>query len=133
MSVIERIRRDHEDLSRVLKKHPGIRKVVEDLYPDTAHCIYELLQNAEDTGASEVSFVLCNGALAFEHNGRSFNEADIRSITDIGDGTKAEDEDQIGRFGIGFKAVFAYTETPRIYSPTYAFEIAKWCCPSEDS
>ena len=36
----------------------GIRRIVEDLYPDTAHFIYELLQNAEDTGASEAAFVL---------------------------------------------------------------------------
>ena len=52
----------------------------------------------------------------FEHNGRTFDEADLRAITDIGEGTKAEDDEQIGRFGIGFKAVFAYTETPRIWS-----------------
>ena len=130
MSVIERVRRDHEDLARVLKKHAGIRRIVEDLYPDAAHFIYELLQNAEDAGASEAAFALSNGALAFEHNGRPFNEADIRGITDIGEGTKAEDEDRIGRFGIGFKAVFAYTETPRICSRTYAFEISEMVLPS---
>ena len=131
MSVIERVRRDHEDLARVLKKHAGIRRIVEDLYPDTSHFIYELLQNAEDTGASETSFVLSGDALVFEHNGRPFDEADIRGITDIGEGTKAEDEEQIGRFGIGFKAVFAYTETPRIWSPSYAFEISEMVLPSE--
>ena len=38
---------------------------------------------------------------------------------------------QIGRFGIGFKAVFAYTETPRIWSPSYAFEISEMVLPSE--
>ena len=52
MSVIERVRADREDLARVLTKYAGIRRIVEDLYPDTAHFIYELLQNAEDTGAS---------------------------------------------------------------------------------
>ncbi len=39
MSVIEEIRRDREDLARVLKKHTGIRRLVEDMYPDTAHFI----------------------------------------------------------------------------------------------
>lgn len=34
MSVIEAVRREREDLARVLKKHTGIRKIVEDLYPD---------------------------------------------------------------------------------------------------
>ena len=50
MNIIEDCRRDREDLARVLKKHTGIRKIVEDLYPDSAHFIYELLQNAEDAG-----------------------------------------------------------------------------------
>ena len=131
MSVIERVRRDREDLARVLKKHAGIRRIVADLYPDTAHFIYELLQNAEDTRATEASYLLSREALVFEHNGRPFDEPNILGITDIGDGTKADDEDQIGRFGIGFKAVFAYTETPRIWSPTYAFEISEMVLPSE--
>ena len=131
MSVIELVRQDREDLARVLKKHAGIRRIVEDLYPDTAHFIYELLQNAEDTGASEAAFALTADSLVFEHNGRTFDEADLRAITDIGEGTKAEDDEQIGRFGIGFKAVFAYTETPRIWSPSYAFEISEMVLPSE--
>ena len=131
MSVIERVRHDREDLARVLTKHAGIRRIVEDLYPDTAHFIYEMLQNAEDTGASEAAFELSPDSLAFEHDGRTFDEIDIRAITDIGEGTKADDEERIGRFGIGFKAVFAYTETPRIWSPTYCFRIAQMVLPSE--
>ena len=130
MSVIERIRRERELLASAIEQYPGIRKIVEnDLYPDTAHFIYELLQNAEDTGAFEATFVLSDGALIFEHNGRPFDESDIRGITNIGEGTKAEDEGRIGRFGIGFKSVFNYTETPRIWSPTYAFEIRKTVLP----
>ena len=31
-------------------------------------------------------------------------------------------EDKIGRFGVGFKAVFAYSETPHIWSPTFSFQ-----------
>ena len=131
MSVIERVRQDREDLARVLKNHAGIRRIVEDLYPDSAHFIYELLQNAEDTGATGAAFVLTADRLVFEHNGRTFDEADIRAITDIGEGTKTEDDEQIGRFGIGFKAVFAYTETPRVWSPSYAFEISEMVLPSD--
>jgi hypothetical protein len=131
MNVVAEVRRDREDLARVLKKHTGIRKIVEDLYPDSAHFIYELLQNAEDTGASHVRFALSAKALVFEHDGRPFDEQDIYAITDIGEGTKATDEEKIGRFGIGFKAVFAYTETPRIWSPTFSFEISELVLPAE--
>lgn len=77
MNVLEEVRRDREDLARVLKKHAGIRKIVEDLYPDSAHFIYELLQNAEDTGATEAHFELSKTSIAFEHNGRAFEPQDI--------------------------------------------------------
>jgi hypothetical protein len=130
MSVIEDVRREREDLARVLKKHTGIRKIVEDLYPDSAHFIYELLQNAEDTGATEGHFTLSKTSLVFEHNGRPFEPQDICVITDIGDVTKAKDDDKIGRFGVGFKAVFAYSETPHIWSPTFSFQITDLVLPS---
>lgn len=129
-SVIEEVRRDREDLARVLKKHTGIRKIVEDLYPDSAHFIYELLQNAEDTGATEANFILSEDRLIFEHNGRPFEKKDIYGITDIGEGTKVQDDDKIGRFGVGFKAVFAYSETPHIWSPTFSFRIEDLVLPT---
>ena len=36
----------------------GLHRLLTDLYPDTAHFVYELLQNAEDTKATEVEFIL---------------------------------------------------------------------------
>jgi len=131
MSVIDNIRDSHTNLAEAMKEHLGIRKIVEDLYPDSAHFIYELLQNAEDTGATKVNFLLRKDSLVFAHNGRAFNERDIKGITDIGDGSKGDDCDSIGQFGIGFKAVFAYSETPRIWSPTYSFEIKELVLPFE--
>jgi hypothetical protein len=131
MSVIEEVRRDREDLARVLKKHAGIRKLVEELYPDSAHFIYELLQNAEDTGATEARFTLSRTNLVFEHDGRPFERRDIFGITDIGEGAKGNDNDKIGRFGVGFKAVFAYSETPHIWSPTFSFKITDLVLPTE--
>lgn len=131
MNVIEQVHRKRENLARVLKEYPGIRKIVEELYPDSAHFIYELLQNAEDTGATRVSFSLSESRLLFEHNGRPFEAADIFAITNIGEGTKSDDDENIGRFGIGFKAVFAYTESPSIWSPNYSFQILDLVLPSE--
>jgi hypothetical protein len=89
------------------------------------------LQNAEDTGATEARFMLSENGLVFEHNGRPFEPRDIYAITDIGEGTKANDEDKIGRFGVGFKAVFAYSETPHIWSPPFAFKITDLVLPNE--
>jgi len=129
MSVVDDVRMEREDLARVLEKHSGIRKIVEDLYPDSAHFIYELLQNAEDRGATEIQFLLASDRLIFEHNGQPFRPEDIYAITDIGEGTKSNDDDKIGQFGVGFKAVFAYSETPHIWSPTFSFKICRLVLP----
>jgi len=131
MNFIDEVRADRQLLAQTLKKHPGFRqRIVEDIYPDRAHFIFELLQNAEDVNASEVTFTLMQDSLIFGHNGRPFTEKDIWKITNIGEETKAEDDDKIGRFGIGFKAVFAFSETPHIWSPSYSFAISDFVLPA---
>ena len=77
--------------------------------PHTAHFVYEILQNADDAGASEIDFVLGPTELIVEHNGKAFDERDVRAISYFGKGKT--DVTAIGRFGLGFKSVFAYTAT----------------------
>lgn len=110
--------------------HDGIFNLLTELYPDNAHFLYELLQNAEDTGATEVKFSLNNNELIYSHNGRDFSIADIHGITSIGQGTKANDINKIGKFGVGFKAVFAYTSTPQIHSGDFNFQIEELVIPT---
>lgn len=133
MSFIDEVRAKRRNLAEVLadEEYSGIREIVEELYPDRAHFIYELLQNAEDAGAKEASFCLQADKLIFEHDGKPFSKNDVWGITNIGKGTKRKDDDKIGRFGVGFKAVFAYSETPRIWSPTFNFEISSLVLPRE--
>jgi hypothetical protein len=108
----------------------GITNLLTELYPDNAHFIYELLQNAEDTHADSVSFNLSKEDVRFEHNGgRLFNLKDVESITSIGKSTKRNDPTNIGKFGVGFKAVFAYTNTPEIHSGDYQFKIHNLVVP----
>jgi hypothetical protein len=108
----------------------GIKRLLTDLYPDNAHFIYELLQNAEDAGASIVRFTLTNQAVQFEHDGkRLFSLKDVESITSIGTSSKRDDPTNIGKFGVGFKAVFAYTNTPEIHSGDYHFRICDLVVP----
>ncbi len=123
------------------KRFSGVKKLLTDLYPDSAHFIYELLQNAEDArdkaksgsrGASVVRFTLNKDSLEFEHDGESlFNLSDVESITGIGDSNKLGDPTSIGKFGVGFKAVFAYTNTPEIHSGEYHFRIRDLVVPEE--
>lgn len=102
----------------------GIRSLLSELYPDNAHFIYELLQNAEDAHANVVEFELDNAFLEVHHNGsREFTLNDIDAITSIGNSTKKDDPTQIGKFGVGFKAVYSYTSRPEIRSGAYSFAI----------
>ena len=108
----------------------GIERLLTELYPDNAHFIYEILQNAEDAKATEVRFLLKEDGVEFEHNGsRLFTLEDVKSITSIGDSTKKDDPTNIGKFGVGFKAVFAYTKTPEITSDQYHFRIRDLVVP----
>ncbi len=108
----------------------GIKNLLTDLYPDNAHFIYELLQNAEDAGASKVQFFLDEDKVTFEHNGdRLFSLTDVEAITSIGFSTKKDDHTSIGKFGIGFKAVFAYSATPEIESGEFHFRIRDMVVP----
>ncbi len=103
--------------------------IFEDFYPDRAHFVYELLQNAEDAAATHISFTLEPSRLICEHNGRAFTLADVTSITGLHDSTKANAQDKIGKFGVGFKSVFVYTQAPSIRSGDFAFRIVQLILP----
>lgn len=99
------------------------------LYTDRTHFILELLQNAEDAGATKILFHLFNDRLKVYHNGRLFNEKDVKGVCGVGEGTKTESLTQIGKFGIGFKSVYAYTSTPEIHSGEEHFKIENYVRP----
>lgn len=122
----------------------GIKNSVVEKYSDQAHFIYELLQNADDARATNARFILEPNRLIFAHNGtRHFSVSnpanedrdsqegklgDINSITSIANSNKTEAS--IGKFGVGFKAVFQYTSTPHIYDPEFRFRIDRFIVPT---
>ncbi|MCX8490049.1 MAG: hypothetical protein ORN54_03175 [Cyclobacteriaceae bacterium] len=91
------------------------------MYADSAHFIYEILQNADDANATEIEFTISDEQLVIEHNGTPFSINDVKAISYFGAGK--EDKTKIGHFGLGFKSVFAYTATPKIHSGDLHFEI----------
>ena len=135
--TIELLSEKRKELRQQLIKNgamEGFKGLLTLLYSDKVHFIYELLQNAEDAKASEVKFFLNTDRLEFEHNGpRLFTIEDVDSITNIGSTTKADDATSIGKFGIGFKAVFAYTSTPEIESGPYHFRIHDMFVPETEN
>ncbi len=99
------------------------------LYSERTHFIFELIQNAEDAGATEVAFGLFEDRLELRHDGRPFTEADVRGVCGVGKSGKSGDLTAIGKFGIGFKSVYAYTKSPRIYSGGEHFRIENYVRP----
>lgn len=99
------------------------------LYSERTHFIYELLQNAEDAEGTTLEFHLWPDHLEILHDGRPFNEADVRGICGVGEGTSAEDLTKIGKFGVGFKSVYAYVTNPEIHSGGEHFRIEHYVRP----
>ncbi len=107
----------------------------EDIYSEKNHFIFELLQNAEDALARRqgpeasgvVRFDLRKDCLLVSHFGAPFTEEDVRGICAIAESTK--DVNDIGRFGIGFKSVYAYTDRPEVHSGSEDFVIENFVWP----
>ena len=122
----------------------GVREYGDTLLPhrygDRSHFIYELLQNAEDAlarrqgweGLRSVRFHLTPSELRVRHCGIPFDEADVESICGIGASTKDARLTEIGRFGIGFKSVYAYTDRPEVHSGPEDFAIEHYVLPGAD-
>lgn len=119
-----------------------------DMYKESAHFVYELIQNADDAYATDACFLLYKDKLIFKHNGskkfsisnpetveedkQTGSYGDLNSITAVASSTKNSDENRgnsIGKFGIGFKSVYTYTETPEIYDQTISFRIEQKIIP----
>ena len=106
-----------------LGRDTASRKTQISMYSDSTHFIYEILQNADDYGAKEVFFKLSETELWIEHDGEPFTEENVKAITYFGQSTSREDLVKTGRFGVGFKSVFAFTTTPIIISDCEHFQI----------
>ena len=91
-------------------------------YSDKTHFIYELVQNADDNRSQCIELQLYENGLLVWNDGRQFSGADVRSICSIGFSNK--DLTQIGTFGMGFKAVYAYTDNPEVHSGDERFRIS---------
>jgi hypothetical protein len=139
-SWFEELSSSHQEwveLTRKINFEKGIRLSTVEKYPDPVHFVYELLQNAEDQDASEAQFQLTPTHLVFCHNGNPFTRQDVENITGIGNSNKQQEANKIGRFGMGFKSVFAITQRPEIYTEMegkpFAFAIEDLVVPVDIS
>lgn len=114
------------------------KSLLTDLYDDRTHFIYELLQNAEDAllrrgdepRTRTVRFDLSESELRVSHYGKPFDRRDVEGVCGIALSTREGDLTRIGRFGIGFKSVYGFTDRPEIHSGDEDFAIDSFVWPS---
>lgn len=94
------------------------------------HILSELLQNADDAGASDARVSIENDRFVFEHNGEDFIEAHFASICRFGYSNKRALH-TIGFRGIGFKSTFSLGDRVELFTPTLAvaFERTRFTQP----
>ena len=97
------------------------------VYADPGHFLFELLQNADDAGATEWSARVEADRAVIANDGAPFSFLDLVGVLSIGLTTKAAQ--QIGFFGVGFKSVYEVCERPRIHSGAFDVEIAHVSIP----
>ncbi|XP_053184445.1 sacsin-like [Scomber japonicus] len=102
-------------------------------YPDGGQILKELIQNADDAGATEVVFIhdersygtkslwtdelgKYQGPALYAYNNAAFTEDDWKGIQTSGRSVKRNDPNKVGRFGIGFNSVYHITDVPSVFS-----------------
>ena len=112
-----------------------IKEAVED-YDQDIDVFKEMIQNAEDAGASEIKFVIdrrnhpteylittemeaWQGPALLVYNNAMFSDEDFTNICEIAGASKKSDPTKIGRFGVGFCSVYHITDVPSFISRNF--------------
>ena len=126
-----------EEFGQEEKLTTRLNRLLED-YKDGLAVLKELVQNADDAGATEVKFLYdertnedamtclidkgmkkCQGAALWVYNDATFKDEDFVNITKLNEATKVDNTEKIGRFGLGFNAVYNLTDVPMFVSKNY--------------
>ncbi|XP_035668355.1 sacsin-like [Branchiostoma floridae] len=116
------------DFGQVEKLTNRIKHLL-DAYPFGKEILKELLQNADDAGATEIHFVFdkrqhgtkhifddswkeLQGPALCVYNNTPFKDSDLIGIQSLGEGSKAQDPVKTGKYGVGFNAVYHLTDCP---------------------
>ena len=112
-----------------------LKSLLKEGYTDGFSVPKELVQNADDAGASKVAFLFderentnftenlidekmseCQGPAFWAYNNALFAEQDFTNIQKLSGATKRDDTSKIGQFGLGFNAVYNLTDVPSFVS-----------------
>lgn len=141
---------DDDDFSQNVNLVTMISSVLRDYSID--YGFNEFVANADDAGASEISFMLDEGKYAVGgnlplltpqltelrdsegpslviHNNSVFTESDFVGFRDVARGSKTRDTSKIGRMGLGSLCMYHWTDNPGILTGGTMM----WLDPSGDS
>lgn len=114
----------------------ALRLISQVVFTRSSGFILELIQNAEDSGldvteSGTFEIRMNQQRVKISHNGRPFNENDVKAISGIRSSKKPE-RGFLGYLGIGFKSVLKITDRPEIYSNGFQFKFDRthWADPS---
>ena len=133
-NVVENIRREIEGSrnTHIWDDYVNaLRLISQVVFTRSAGFILELIQNAEDSGLDvsqpgNFEIRINQQRVKISHNGRPFNENDVKAISGIRSSKKPE-QGFLGYLGIGFKSVLKITDRPEIYSNGFQFKFDRTC------
>lgn len=122
-AFFERVRREQENRWNQLESDEVLaapwHQLFRQLRSDPRHVLSELLQNADDAGATWACAAIQGADFVFEHDGRDFSESDFQSLCRFGLSNKRHLH-TIGFRGIGFKTTFSLGPRVRLSTPSFA-------------
>ena len=134
-AYFEAVRKDAADMWDLLESRPVVAAPWHTLFEQVQvprHVVSELLQNADDAGATSASVSIENGEFVFRHyGGEDFSEEHFTSLCRFGYSNKRTLH-TIGFRGIGFKSTFSLGDQVCLESPTLsvAFRRKRFTEPS---
>jgi hypothetical protein len=132
--VVDNIRKEIEDAreTHIWDDYVNaLRLISQVVFTRSSGFILELIQNAEDSGLDvsqpgNFEIRINQQRVKISHNGRPFNENDVKAISGIRSSKKPE-QGFLGYLGIGFKSVLKITDRPEIYSNGFQFKFDRTC------
>ncbi|MCA1790619.1 MAG: ATP-binding protein, partial [Thioalkalivibrio sp.] len=122
--AVEQLAADFKDSPQAfVEALEGARAGAEVLSTDRLQGLSEIVQNADDAGASRVEFNFLPEELIVTHDGRPVNLRDVLALATPWLTTKRNEATAIGRFGIGLMTLQALSPALEVYSGPYSVRL----------